>query len=96
MVVPNSNNGHCIKDFLSSPFFVRKAKSYFKAMNVAGDGFLTLENYEKLASRAIENQETREEDDEVRNVCRNIFTNVVAAHIRNDLPAKVTFDQLFA
>ena len=66
------------ENFLSSSVWVARIKTYFKLMDVNGDGFLSLLDYETIADRFIEVQSDSSNSEVIRTLFKNLFHNVAA------------------
>lgn len=94
MVAGNEKYGKSKEDYLSSPFYLRKLRSCFNAMDVDSNGYLSAADYDTLAERAINLQETHERDDKIRKNWRDIFTTLIASNIQANDDTKVSYEQL--
>lgn len=89
------NYGKGVEDYLTSLFFIRKVKSYFVAMDVTHDGYLSIDDYEIIAARIIENQVdiTEEEAEKIRNIWRHLFKGIMAGNKPCDKNTKVSYEE---
>lgn len=90
----NPKYGKSVEDYLNSVFFKRKAKTYFNAMDVIEDGFLTKEDYNAVAENFIANQGDDQKNYIIKEVFSNLFKNLVAHKSESEEP-KVSFQEFF-
>jgi len=79
--------------FLSSSIWVARIKTYFKLMDVNGDGFLSLSDYEEIANRFIELQGNSSNSEEIRTLFRDLFQNVIAGGASVDANTKISEEE---
>lgn len=82
--------------FLSSNVWVTKMKTYFKAMDVDRNGFLSLSDYEEIAERLLQNQGEQSNSEEIREVFRSLFEHMVAGAVPVDGETKISEEQFLA
>lgn len=70
--------GTTVEEYLESPFWIRKAKTYFMAMDVLNVGGLTLTDYECVADRLIRKQSDHKKDEDIHGVMCSTYENLVA------------------
>ncbi|NEP56368.1 MAG: hypothetical protein F6K31_05000 [Symploca sp. SIO2G7] len=79
--------------FLSSSIWVARVKTYFKLMDVNGDGFLSLSDYEEIADRFVELQSNSSNSEEIRTLFRALFKNMIAGGASVDANTKITEEE---
>ncbi|NES18289.1 MAG: hypothetical protein F6K41_05000 [Symploca sp. SIO3E6] len=77
------------ENFLSSSIWVARVKTYFKLMDVNGDGFLSLSDYEEIADRFIELQGNSSNSEEIQTLFHDLFKNVIAGGASVDASTKI-------
>lgn len=88
----NPKYGKTAEDYIISAFFRKKVGTWFRALDVVEDGYLTKEDYEALAEGIIRNQADDSKNDEIRAVLSNLFDDV-AAHKSDRKGQKVSFQE---
>ncbi|NER52063.1 MAG: hypothetical protein F6J92_36570 [Symploca sp. SIO1A3] len=66
------------EDFLSSSAWIVRMKTYFKLMDVNGDGVLSLSDYETIADRFIKIQGDSSNSEEIQTLFHDLFQYVIA------------------
>ncbi|NEO97718.1 MAG: hypothetical protein F6K58_03225 [Symploca sp. SIO2E9] len=66
------------EQFLSSTIWVARMKTYFKVMDVDKNGVLSLSDFEAIAQRILELQDSSSKPEEIRELFRSLYQNVVA------------------
>ncbi|NEQ70228.1 MAG: hypothetical protein F6K21_33000 [Symploca sp. SIO2D2] len=84
------------ENFLSSSIWVARVKTYFKLMDVNGDGFLSLSDYEEIANRLIELQGNSSDPEAIRTLFYNLFQNMIAGGASVDASTKITEEEAVA
>jgi len=84
------------ENFLSSNIWVARVKTYFKLMDVNGDGFLSLSDYEEIANRLIELQGNSSDPEAIRTLFYNLFQNMIAGGASVDASTKITEEEAVA
>ncbi|NET59909.1 MAG: hypothetical protein F6K47_28295 [Symploca sp. SIO2E6] len=82
--------------FLSSSVWVTRIKTYFKLMDLNGDGFLTLAEFEAIADRLIELQGDPSKAEAVRTLFHALFENVIAGGASVDANTRISEEELVA
>ncbi|NER22296.1 MAG: hypothetical protein F6J96_16665 [Symploca sp. SIO1C2] len=84
------------ENFSSSSIWVARVKTYFKLMDVNGDGFLSLSDYEEIANRLIELQGNSSDPEAIRTLFYNLFQNMIAGGASVDANTKITEEEAVA
>ncbi|MDY7003399.1 MAG: hypothetical protein SWX82_05385 [Cyanobacteriota bacterium] len=66
------------EQFLSSPVWRTRMKTYFKLMDVDKNGVLTLSDFEEIANRLIQLQNDSSKNEEIREMCHSLFQHFMA------------------
>lgn len=66
------------EQFLSSAIWVARMKTYFKLMDVDKNGVLSLSDFEAIAARMLELQDSSSKSEEIRELFRSLYQHVVA------------------
>ncbi|WP_158069429.1 EF-hand domain-containing protein [Moorena bouillonii] len=66
------------EDFLSSSAWIVRMKTYFKLMDVNGDGVLSLSDYETIAARFVKLQDNSSNSEVIRTLFHDLFQNFLA------------------
>ncbi|NET03673.1 MAG: hypothetical protein F6K16_02825 [Symploca sp. SIO2B6] len=66
------------EQFLSSTIWVARMKTYFKVMDVDKNGVLSLSDFEAIADRISQLQDNSSKPEEIRELFRSLYQNVVA------------------
>ncbi|NEP14580.1 MAG: hypothetical protein F6K14_31165 [Symploca sp. SIO2C1] len=84
------------EEFLSSSVWVARIKTYFKLMDVNGDGFLSLSDYEAIADRLVELQGNSSNYEEIMTLFRDLFQNMIAGGASVDANTMIREEELVA
>lgn len=66
------------EDFLSSSAWIVRMKTYFKLMDVNGDGVLSLSDYETIADRFVKLQGNSSNYEVIRTLFHDLFQYIIA------------------
>lgn len=77
------------EDFLSSSVWVTRMKTYFKLMDVNGDGVLSLSDYETIADRFVKLQDNSSNYEVIRTLFHDLFQDFIAGGGAVDANTKI-------
>jgi len=82
--------------FLSSSVWVARVKTFFQAMDVDRDGFLSLSDYEHTADRLVELGGDPSRSQEIQELFRALFKNMMAGGAPVDGNTKISEEECVA
>lgn len=89
----NPNLGKSVAEYISSSFYRRKIRTYFDAMDIIRDDYLTLQDYNAVADRIVSNQQDSDKAEAIRKMFFDLFQHLVCAGKPVTAESKVNFDE---
>ncbi|NER24348.1 MAG: hypothetical protein F6J96_27305 [Symploca sp. SIO1C2] len=81
------------ENFLSSSLWTARVKTYFKLMDVNGDGFLSPSDFDEIASRMLQIEGNQSKAEEIRELFRSLYQYIVAGGAAINSNTKVSEEE---